>query len=369
MSIVYTFKFANSSNFLCFLSSAANFARSLKSGIILLFLGRGIMNYWIILGAGALLSYILTYLFILKRPGEGLLLGHDRGRKFAEGAEVNIGKPTGTGLYFTIVFTLVTMVCVYLYQFEACLIFGAGITFLAMITGLLDDRSKKAWNEYIKGALDFGLSLLGGLICLLFGFGGYVRLGINGAPVFLTPVVFYILAVILFVVSINATNATDGIDGLSGTLTILTIIALTVTAFFNGTLTMNGITIGIIMICCLAAYLIFNFFPSKVLMGDAGSRAIGFFIAFYAIYLKVPFAYLILGLPFLADGGISILKITVGRLTKKKIILFKNIRTPLHEELKKNRGYSVPKVWRTIVIAAAIVDVLYILAVFILHRI
>ena len=123
------------------------------------------------------------------------------------------------------------------------------------------------------------------------------------------------------------------------------------------------------MVCCLVAYLLFNFFPSKVLMGDAGSRAIGFFIAFYAIYLKIPFAYLIVGLPFLADGGISILKITVGRLTKKKIILFKNIRTPLHEELKKNRGYSVPKVWRTIVIAAAIVDVLYILAVVILHRI
>ena len=116
-------------------------------------LGRGSMNYWIILGAGALLSYILTYLFILKRPGEGLLLGHDRGRKFAEGAEVNIGKPTGTGLYFTIIFTLVTMACIYLYQYEAALIFGAGVTFLAMITGLLDDRSKKAWNEYIKGVL------------------------------------------------------------------------------------------------------------------------------------------------------------------------------------------------------------------------
>ena len=327
------------------------------------------MNNWIILGAGALLAYILTYVFILKRPGEGFLLGHDRGRKFAEGSEVNIGKPTGTGLYFTTVFALISMLCVYLVEFNPGVIFGVGITFLAMITGLLDDRSKKAWNEYIKGALDFGLSLLGAAICLLFCFGGYIVFSLKGSPVFLNPVLFFVLAVILFVVSINATNATDGIDGLSGSLTILTVITLAVAAYRNGTLTMHGIILGMIMICCLAAYLIFNFFPSKVLMGDAGSRAIGFFIAFYAIYLKIPMAYLIVGLPFLADGGISILKITVGRLTKKKIILFKNIRTPLHEELKKNRGFSVPKVWRTLTIATAIIDVIYILAVIILHLI
>ena len=369
MSILYTF---NSSKFmiiLCFLSVFQWFSLGLKSGIIQLISGRGIMNYWIILGAGALISYVLTFLFIAKRPFEKSLLGHDRGRKFAEGAEVNIGKPTGTGLYFTIAFALASMVCVYLYSFEPGVIFGIGVTFLAMITGLLDDRSKKAWNEYIKGGLDFGLSLLGAVICLFFSFGGYTTLGINSMPVFLNPVVFYILAVILFVVSINATNATDGIDGLSGSLTILTIITLAVTAYFNGTLSSNGMTIGVVMICCVAAYLIFNFFPSKVLMGDAGSRAIGFFIAFYAIYLRIPFAYLIVGLPFLADGGISILKITVGRLTKKKIILFKNIRTPLHEELKKNRGFSVPKVWRTIVVAAAVIDVLYLAAVIIMHRI
>jgi phospho-N-acetylmuramoyl-pentapeptide-transferase len=325
------------------------------------------MNNWFIFGVCALIAYVLTYLFILKRPGEGFLLGHDRGRKFAEGAEVNIGKPTGTGLYFTTVFTLVSMACIFIVYFNPGAIFGVGVTFLAMITGLLDDRSKKAWNEYIKGALDFGLSLLGAAVCLIFCFGGYAVISLNGFPVFMNPVLFFVLAVVLFVVSINATNATDGIDGLSGTLTILTIITLAVAAFRNGTLTFHGIIIGGIMVCCLVAYLLFNFFPSKVLMGDAGSRAIGFFIAFYAIYLKIPFAYLIVGLPFLADGGISILKITVGRLTKKKIILFKNIRTPLHEELKKNRGFSVPKIWRTLTIATLIIDVVYIAVVVILH--
>ena len=129
----------------------------------------------------------------------------------------------------------------------------------------------------------------------------------------------------------------------------------------------NGLISGLIMISVLLAYLIFNFNPSKMLMGDAGSRALGFFIAFYAIYLKIPFAYLIVGLPFLCDGGISIFKITVGRLTKKKIIPFKNITTPLHDELRKNRGFNVRKVWTVLVLCTLAIDVVYVGITLILH--
>lgn len=172
--------------------------------------------------------------------------------------------------------------------------------------------------------------------------------------------------------SINATNATDGIDGLSGSLSILSIATLFVLSAVNtsvAALDRNGLISGLIMISVLAAYLIFNFNPSKMLMGDAGSRALGFFIAFYAIYLKIPFAYLIVGLPFLCDGGISIFKITVGRLTRKKIIPFKNITTPLHDELRKNRGFKVKKVWAVLVCSALILDIVYIGVTMIIHAV
>ena len=43
-------------------------------------------------------------------PMGGKLLGHDRGRKFAVGSEVNVGKPTGVGFYFVIVFSLVALI-------------------------------------------------------------------------------------------------------------------------------------------------------------------------------------------------------------------------------------------------------------------
>jgi phospho-N-acetylmuramoyl-pentapeptide-transferase len=81
------------------------------------------------------------------------------------------------------------------------------------------------------------------------------------------------------------------------------------------------------------------------------------------MYLKLPFAYLMIGLPFLIDGGLSILKITIGRLTKKKIIIFPNLITPVHDHLKKKMEFSVPKTWSVISLAALIIDIVYLLIV------
>jgi phospho-N-acetylmuramoyl-pentapeptide-transferase len=230
-----------------------------------------------------------------------------------------------------------------------------------MVTGWLDDRSKNPWNEYVKGALDVVVSLIGAFICVHF-FGTRVYIAITGAYFDIHPVLFYFLAVILFIVSINATNATDGIDGLSGSLSVVAVFTTFLMGFMAASVfDSNSILVTAIFVPCLLAYLLFNFNPSKMLMGDAGSRSLGFFIAFFAIYCRIPFIYFIIGLPFLCDGGISILKITVGRLTKKKIILFKSITTPLHDELRKNRKFSVKKVWFTLVIASALVDVIYVL--------
>ena len=318
-------------------------------------------------------AFAITMILLRFLPGEKILLGHDRGRKFAQGSEVNIGKPTGVGFYFMLVFLAVSSVLCFFYNpvtserglFESGnavsgLGFGLLATLAAMVTGWLDDRSKDAWNEYLKGALDFAVSLIGAFICVHF-FGTRVYIAITGTYFDLHPVVFYILAVILFVVSINATNATDGIDGLSGTLSILAVLMTFLMGFMAMSLIdRNSIILLVVFIPAVMAYLLYNFNPSKMLMGDAGSRGLGFFIAFFLIYCRIPLLYFIVGLPFLCDGGISIVKITVGRLTKKKVILFKNIPTPLHDELRKNRKFSVKRVWLVLVLAAGMIDFLYV---------
>ena len=340
------------------------------------------MSFIMKMAIGCIAAFAITLILLKFLPGEKIILGHDRGRKYAQGSEVNIGKPTGVGFYFILVFLLVSSTFCFLISpvtsdkgfFESGnVVTGLGFGLLAvlaeMVTGWLDDRSKNAWNEYIKGALDFVVSLIAGFIVVHF-FGTRVYLAISGTYFDIHPVLFYILAVLLFVVSINATNATDGIDGLSGSLSVIAVITTFIMGFLAKSLfDDNALLLVVFFVPALIAYLIFNFNPSKMLMGDAGSRSLGFFIAFFLIYCRIPLLYFIVGLPFLCDGGISIVKITVGRLTKKKIILFKNITTPLHDELRKNRKFSVKKVWFTLVIAATVINLLYIIAAVIVRAI
>ena len=328
---------------------------------------------------GGIATFAITYILLRFLPGEMVLLGHDRGRKFAQGSEVNIGKPTGVGFYFVLVFLAVSSVLCFLISpavsdkgfFESGnVVSGLGFGLLAvlaeMVTGWLDDRSKNPWNEYVKGALDVAVSLVGAFICVHF-FGSRVYIAITGSYFDINPVLYYFLAVLLLVVSINATNATDGIDGLSGSLSIVAVVTTFVMGTIAGTMfDDNPKFLVAAFVPALLAYLIFNFNPSKMMMGDAGSRSLGFFIAFFLIYCRIPLLYFIVGLPFLCDGGISIIKITVGRLTKRKIILFKNITTPLHDELRKNRKFSVKRVWGTLVLAAVIINTLYVAAAFII---
>ena len=122
---------------------------------------------------GLAAAFAITMILLKFLPGEKVLLGHDRG-------PANIGKPTGVGFYFMLVFLGISALLCFIYNpvtsdkglFESGnevtgLAMGLIATLAAMVTGWLDDRSKDAWNEYLKGALDFIVSLIGAFICRL----------------------------------------------------------------------------------------------------------------------------------------------------------------------------------------------------------
>ena len=68
-----------------------------------------------------------------------------------------------------------------------------------------------------------------------------------------------------------------------------------------------------IMTACILGYLWYNAHPSRLLMGDAGSRAIGIFFAI----LSLKSGYVLLFIPFcivfIVDGGIGIIKVSLLR--------------------------------------------------------
>jgi phospho-N-acetylmuramoyl-pentapeptide-transferase len=202
---------------------------------------------------------------------------------------------------------------------------------ITMLFGFLDDRAKNPWHEYVKGALDLLVSLIAAFVFALL-IGSEIILPILGLTLFVPFWLFVGLGTLLVWASINVTNCTDGVDGLSSSLTIISLISFVLLSVILGT--MNGwFNSVIILIFALLAYLWFNTSPSKLLMGDAGSRALGIVLALSALFTRNPLSYLAICLIFVLDGGAGIAKISLKRFLH--ISILKKTTTPLHDHFRE----------------------------------
>ena len=74
------------------------------------------------------------------------------------------------------------------------------------------------------------------------------------------------------------------------------------------------------------------------MMGDAGSRAMGLFIAIAALKSGSPVLYIPAAIVLILDGGLGLVKVALLRFLK--IHILKNTRTPLHDHVRKVKGWS-----------------------------
>ena len=261
------------------------------------------------------------------------MLPKDAGREFAHDGKKSAGKPRGAGLIFILAFGIVAVLFGKL-NWE--ILIYLVLTIASMLTGYLDDASKNPWGEFKKGALDLLIACLVAGTYLAFN-GSEIFINILGESIVLNPIVFFILAVILVWVSINVTNCTDGVDGLSGTLSVITLFTIYLLESVKGTNSaINYITL--ILIACVLAYLWFNATPSKLMMGDAGSRALGIFISIAILKTGSPLLYIPVALMLIIDGGLGLLKISFRRFLKIEIL--NNVRTPIHDHVRKKNEWS-----------------------------
>lgn len=221
--------------------------------------------------AGLVFAFVMTCLLLARCNDR---LPKDQGREFAVNGALSAGKPRGAGFIFILVFiAAVVLFC----ELNTEIIIYLVLLAAAMMTGFLDDCSRAPWGELKKGLLDFAIAVMVAVTFLNFN-SSVVDFAIFGGSITIPPVIFGILTVVLVWVSINVTNCSDGVDGLSGTLTIITLISLYMVDQIKGTDPVFSHTILLFVICILA-YLWFNATPSKLMMGDAGSRAMGFLSA------------------------------------------------------------------------------------------
>ena len=260
------------------------------------------------------------------------ILPKDQGRAFAVNGALSEGKPRGAGIIFVTSFTLCTAL---FYPLDIENIIYLVLVYAAMLSGYFDDAAETPWGNLKKGLIDLVISL-GIAFTYYFYNGSQVKLYITDSTFTIPAPLFIILAGVLVWTAINVTNCTDGVDGLCGSLVMPVLLPLAFMVTKSGAADM---LLPMIMFVTLAAYLWFNCSPSQMLMGDAGSRALGVFLAVMFLKTAAPFAFIPMAIVIILDGGLGLLKLSFRRFLKIKNFM-EGIRTPLHDHARKNKGWS-----------------------------
>ena len=292
----------------------------------------------------AALTFFLTLGLLAARFS---FLPRDHGRAFAVDGEKSEGKLRGVGLLFVLAFVAVTISFT---PFRPEYLIYCALLILVMLSGYLDDAADTPWADYKKGAIDLVLSI--GTMAV-FVWKNPTAVTLFGNTYTLPVPLYFILGIILIFTAINVTNCADGVDGLSAS--VVTVSLLSFILVFSLELDYYA-TSALCFAGALLAYLVYNTSPSSMLMGDAGSRAMGFFLALLSMKSGHPFVFIAFCAVLIIDGGLGLVKLFLKRYLH--ISILKNTLTPIHDHLRKNLGWSDTQVVIRYVIIQIVISVL-----------
>jgi len=224
-----------------------------------------------------------------------------------------------------------------------------GLSFLSLFLGMLiaNDRSSAflmrlfacpmTGADYILGySLPMlPLALLQGVVCyvtaLFFGLPVSVNL-LPGLAVLLVPAMLFII-----IGAVNAVNLTDGIDGLASSVTMVAAMGFLVISSIEGFVQMNLLAAALAGVCL--GFLVWNFHPAKVFMGDTGSMFLGGLVVTLAFGLRMPVILIFVGIVYVAETMSDIIQIGSVKLTGKRVFKM----APIHHHFEMC-GWSEVKI-------------------------
>lgn len=267
--------------------------------------------------------------------------------------------PTMGGILFAGAIAVSMLVCLILFGGEDS---GRWIFVLCMalafgIIGSIDDmcKIKKERNKGLSAKGKFLLQLAVSIvfITLMRVFGlvtPTLSIPVFGAVLRLPWTVYFILAGFVIVGTDNAVNLTDGLDGLCASVTTIVMIFFCFVCIRLGRTDAGFAKLALLPAAAaggLGGFLIYNFNPAKMFMGDTGSLFLGGLVAGMAFALDIPLVLILVGLVYIIETLSVILQVGYFKLTHGKR-LFK--MAPIHHHFELC-GYSE----RQIVFAASII--------------
>lgn len=194
-----------------------------------------------------------------------------------------------------------------------------------------------AWWFYFKLGFDY----------VYVPFAGNLHLGWLFLP-------FFIFVVIATSFSVNQT---DGLDGLAGGSLMIAFFAFGLIAFLQGR---HDLATFIGVICgALLAFLWFNVFPARFIMGDTGSMGLGVLLAVVAFLTNSVLILPIIGFVFLMEAVSTIVQLFSKQFFKKKVFL----SAPLHHHFEA-LGWPEAKITMRFWIIAAVTSIVGVIIYF-----
>ena len=225
--------------------------------------------------------------------------------------------------------------------------------------GFLDDFTKIKYKRNLgltsiqKAALQAAVSAL--FLYVMFKTGAMsTELYIPFADLSFTlhPLVYIFFSMFVMVGCVNAVNLTDGVDGLCGSVTIPVMIFFTAASVAQGKYELALLPAS--LVGGLAAYLVYNWHPAKVFMGDTGSLFLGGAVCAMAFALEMPLILVLVGIVYIIETLSVILQVGYFKLTHGKR-LFK--MSPIHHHFEMC-GWKEEKICLSFTAVTAVMCVL-----------
>lgn len=256
------------------------------------------MNYWWLIPALAGLSFFLTAAlrrYALSRK----MLDVPNGR-----SSHSVPTPRGGGVAIVLSY-LVALVALFAGGLIAAPLFYAllGAGALTAIVGFLDDHGHIAARWRL-------LAHFAAAVWAVVWLGGLPAISVFGLSVDVSWV-GYLFAVFYLVWMLNLYNFMDGIDGIAGVEAITVCLSGCVLYWVNGSPVESWSLVT--LACCVAGFLLWNFPPARIFMGDAGSGFLGVALGVLSVQAAwvsptMFWAWLILLGVFIVDATFTLLR-------------------------------------------------------------
>jgi phospho-N-acetylmuramoyl-pentapeptide-transferase len=143
------------------------------------------------------------------------------------------------------------------------------------------------------------------------------------------------LSILVFLSTTNAVNLTDGLDGLAAGLIIIALLAFALIAFHQDKKNLAIFALTIVLSC--TSFLLFNFHPARIFLGDVGSLGLGGVLATIAVFSNAELFLLIIGGIFVLETLSVITQVLSIQLNNKPIFLM----SPIHHHFEMMKWKEV----------------------------